>query len=271
MARLRFTILGCGASPGVPRITGDWGECDPGEPRNSRTRSSALVERIGDEGTTRVLIDSGPDVRVQLIAARVTELHAVVYTHSHADHVHGIDDLRAFWMTMHKPLMIYSDDETQLRLDQGFGYCFWSPPDSPYPPFLVRTAIRAGDAFTIDGPGGPLDLLPVEQIHGTISSLGVRVGPLAYSCDFNDLPPDTCAALGGLELWVMGALRRRPHPSHSSLSEAIEWIARIAPKRAVLTHMTNELDYQTLRRELPPSILPAYDGLSFEFELPAAG
>jgi phosphoribosyl 1,2-cyclic phosphate phosphodiesterase len=269
MARLRFTILGCGASPGVPRINGDWGECDPNEPKNYRTRASALIERFGDDDdVTRVLIDTGPDLRAQLIAANVHELHAVIYTHAHADHVHGIDDLRAFWMATHRQLPVYSDDDTQSRLEQGFGYCFAAPVGSPYPPFLTRTAIRAGHAFTINGPGGRLTIEPFAQVHGDIQSLGLRVGPVAYSCDFNDLPPDSIATLHGLDVWVLDALRRRPHPSHASLGEALGWITRIAPQRAVLTHMTNELDYQTLLRELPPAVTPAFDGISFEFDLP---
>jgi len=268
MPRLKFTVLGCGASPGVPRITGDWGACDPAEPKNRRTRSAALFELFDDSNNvTSVLVDTGPDIRAQLIAAGVRTLDAVVYTHSHADHVHGIDDLRAFWMAMGRPLPIYSDDETQERLEQGFGYCFHAPPDSPYPPFLVRNAIRPGEAFAVTGAGGALDVLPLAQTHGPIRSLGIRVGPVAYSCDFNDLPPATLAELGGLDVWVLGALRRRPHPSHASLDEAIDWVARVKPKRAALTHMTNELDYQTLAAELPPGIVPAYDGISFDFEL----
>ena len=270
MARLRFTVLGCGASPGVPRITGDWGECDPDEPRNMRSRSAALVEMFGDDDdATRVLIDSGPDIRSQLIGAGITSIDAVMYTHPHADHVHGIDDLRAFWMATHRALPIYSDDETQERLEQGFGYCFRAPADSPYPPFLVRSAIRAGERFVVNGAGGALSLLPLAQVHGNITSLGVRVGPVAYSCDFNDLPVETVDALAGLDLWVVGALRRRRHPSHASLSEALDWISAVDPKSAVLTHMTNELDYKTLLDELPATTIPAYDGISFDFEIPS--
>ena len=268
MARYRFTILGCGASPGVPRINGDWGACDPAEPRNRRTRCAAMIERFDEAGgTTRVIIDTGPDIRAQILAAGVEAINGVVYSHSHADHVHGIDDLRAFWMITRQPVTIYSDDATQHRLDDGFGYCFAAPPGSPYPPFLLRRRIRAGEPFTIDGPGGPVTLAPLDQVHGDIRSLGFRIGPLAYSCDFNDLPAETVTSLGGLEFWILGALRYKPHPSHCSLDEALEWTRRIRPRRAVLTHMTNELDYATLRHELPAGVEPAYDGISFDFAI----
>lgn len=270
MPRLRFTILGCGASPGVPQITGDWGACDPAEPRNRRSRCSALVELFGDgQRPTRVVIDTGPDLRTQLLAAGVDEIDGVAYTHPHADHVHGIDDLRGYWVSDggKEPIRIYSDDHTQERLLQGFGYCFAAPPGSAYPPFLVRTRIVAGTPFTIDGPGGTLTLEPYDQAHGDIRSIGYRIGPVAYSCDFNDLPPESEAVIAGAEIWILDALRHRPHPSHTSLSQAIDWIDRVKPKLGVLTHMTNELDYRTLHRSLPAHIEPAYDGMAFEFVL----
>lgn len=267
MARLRFTILGCGASPGTPRINGDWGNCDPAEPRNRRTRCSALFERfgIGDE-PTRVLIDSGPDLRAQLLAAGTSRLDAVVYTHAHADHVHGIDDLRSFWMVTRRLLPVYSDDATQKRLNEGFGYCFRTPPGSVYPPFLRRHRIGQGEPIRIDGPGGRITLLPFRQEHGEIHSYGFRAGPVAYSCDISAIPVESLPALDGLDLWVVDALRHRPHPSHLSISQALDWISRIAPRRAVLTHMTNDLDYATLRRDLPPGVEPAFDGMSFDFD-----
>ncbi|MGD9740208.1 MAG: MBL fold metallo-hydrolase [Bauldia sp.] len=273
MARLRFTILGCGASPGVPRISGDWGACDPSEPRNRRTRCSALIELFGDgERPTRVVIDTGPDLRNQLLAAAVEAIDGVVYTHPHADHVHGIDDLRGYWINDggRRTVPIYSDDATQQRLEEGFGYCFRAPPGSTYPPFLSRTRITPGVPFTIDGPGGPVAILPFDQIHGDIRSLGLRVGPIAYSCDFNDLPPESVATLGGLDVWILDALRERPHPSHCSVQEALAFVERLKPRRGIFTHMTNELDYRSLHRSLPANVEPAYDGMSFELAVEPA-
>jgi phosphoribosyl 1,2-cyclic phosphate phosphodiesterase len=272
MARHRFTILGCGASPGVPRINGDWGACDPAEPRNRRLRCSVMIERWHSDGgpPTRVVIDTGPDFREQMLRARAESIDGVVYSHSHADHVHGIDDLRQYWMTLRRPITIYSDDTTQQRLDEGFGYCFAAPEGSPYPPFLLRRRIAAVDRFTVTGPGGPIAIEPLDQEHGESRSLGFRIGPVAYSCDFNDLPPETARRLAGIETWVLGALRPKPHPSHCSVDEAKAWVARIAPRRAIFTHMTADLDYATLSRDLPPGVEPAYDGLAFEFDVEVA-
>jgi len=267
-ATLRFTILGCGASPGVPRINGDWGACDPAEPRNRRTRSAALVELLGDgKRPTRVVIDTGPDLRSQLIAAGVDAIDGVVYTHAHADHVHGIDDLRTFWMVQRQPVQVYTDDATQRRLDDAFGYCFRTQPGSSYPSFLVRNRIEPGTPIKVRGPSGAIALLPFEQTHGDIISVGYRIGPIAYSCDFNDIPEHSLPPLRDLDLWVLDALRHRPHPSHCTMEEAVAWVERITPKRAWLTHMTNDLDYQTLTDTLPDHIRPAYDGLSVDVEI----
>jgi phosphoribosyl 1,2-cyclic phosphate phosphodiesterase len=226
-----------------------------------------MVERW-DRGPapTRVVIDTGPDFRAQMLAAKADSIDGVVYSHSHADHVHGIDDLRPYWMVLRRPIPIYSDDETQRRLDDGFGYCFAAPAGSPYPPFLSRRRIAAGRPFTIDGPGGPIAIEPFDQQHGDIRSLGFRIGSLAYSCDFNDLPGAAQEALEGVEIWVLGALRPKPHPSHCSLDEALAWVERLRPRRAILTHMTADLDYASLRRDLPAGVDPAFDGLSVEFD-----
>lgn len=264
MTGLKVTILGCGSSPGVPRIGNDWGACDPNEPKNRRTRCSILIERADGGGVTRVLVDTGPDVRAQLLAAGVNSIDGVVYTHGHADHVHGIDDLRAFWQNTHRLVDVYADASTMARLMQAFGYCFATAPGSFYPPILKHHPIEAGRALTIDGPGGRIALMPFRQIHGDIETLGLRVGGLAYSCDVSDLPDEALTTLAGLDVWIVDALRYKPHPSHFSLDEAVAWIGRVKPRRAVLTHMHIDLDYATLRRDLPAGIEPAFDGMTLE-------
>lgn len=263
---LRFTILGCGASPGVPRIGNDWGACDPNEPRNNRTRCSLLIDRIGDDPDrpTRVLVDTGPDMRQQLLAARVNFLDAVVYTHAHADHIHGIDDLRAFSQNTRKLVDVHSDAATAERLFAAFGYCFRTAPGGAYPPILKHHEINAGRPLTIAGAGGPLTLMPFRQVHGDIDSLGFRVGGLAYSCDVSNVPDESLDALAGLDVWIVDALYRRHHPSHFNVDDALKWIARVRPKRAILTHLHSDLDYATLKRELPAGVEPAYDGMVVE-------
>jgi phosphoribosyl 1,2-cyclic phosphate phosphodiesterase len=265
---LTVTILGSGSSAGVPRPALGWGACDPKNPKNRRRRCSLLVQRISSHGrTTNVLVDTSPDLREQALAAGVGELDGVLYMHPHADHIHGIDDLRGFVMNMHRRVDIYADSTTMDRLLSGFGYCFATPTGSEYPPLVNGHLIAAGEPVTIEGKGGALTALPITQIHGRINSLAFRVGGLAYSPDVSGLDAEAERLLADLDVWIVDALRPRPHPSHFSLSEAIEWIERINPKRSILTHMHVDLDYDTLRRELPPSIEPAYDGMIIE--LPA--
>jgi len=265
MARLRFTILGCGSSGGVPRLGGLWGDCDPDEPRNTRRRCSLLIERIAEAGTTTVLIDTSPDLRAQLLDAGVGQLHGVVYTHAHADHTHGLDDLRMIVINMRKRLPVHADGPTQNDLISRFGYAFVQPEGSDYPPILDLHAI-AGDV-TIDGPGGPITLMPFEVAHGNIDSLGFRVNDVAYLPDVSDLPPEARAALQGLDCWIVDALRRAPHPSHTHLEKTLDWIAQIAPRRAVLTNMHIDLDYRTIDAETPDHVTPAYDGMQIDTEI----
>ncbi|WP_137701514.1 MBL fold metallo-hydrolase [Marimonas lutisalis] len=259
MAELRFTILGCGSSGGVPRLGGHWGECDPSNPKNTRRRCSMLVERIDGNGVTRVLIDTSPDLRSQLLDAAVGELDGVVYTHSHADHVHGLDDLRMIVFNMRRRLPVWADGDTQNDLYSRFGYAFVQPEDSPYPPILDMHTIR-GDV-TIDGAGGAVTLLPFKVNHGSIDALGFRIGDLAYLPDVAQMTEEAWAAVGGLEYWILDTLRRAPHPTHSHLEQSLDWIARAAPKRAVLTNMHIDLDYATVDAETPEHITPAYDGM----------
>lgn len=258
-----FRILGCGSSGGVPRLGGDWGACDPAEPRNARTRCSALVTRQGPKGTTRVLIDTSPDLRQQLLAAGVGQLDAVLYTHPHADHLHGIDDLRMIVFNMRTRLPVWADEPTSQRLLESFGYAFETPPGSGYPP--ICTLHRIDGPVTVDGAGGPLTFAPFEVEHGNIPALGFRVGDLAYLPDVSAIPDAAWPALADLGCWVLDALRYKPHPTHAHLDQALDWIARAAPALAVTTNMHVDLDYATLSRDLPPGVVPAHDGLEIAF------
>ncbi len=261
--RVRATILGCGSSGGVPRIGNDWGDCDPTDPKNRRRRCSLLIEgtSAGAPGVTRVVIDTGADLREQLLAADVDALDAVLYTHAHADHIHGIDDLRVLAIASHRRVPVYYDAETGRRLYEAFSYCFKTPPGSGYPPILDGHVIEAGHDVVIDGQGGSLTFTPFNQVHGDIMSLGFRIGNLAYSCDLSDVPDASLPALTGLDVWIVDALRYKPHPSHFSLEDAMRWVDRMAPKQAVLTNLHIDLDYKKLDAETPANVAPAYDGM----------
>lgn len=256
-----WTILGCGSSGGVPRVGSGWGACDPANPRNRRRRCSALVEKRGEHGMTRVLVDTSPDVREQLLQANVTALDGVVITHEHADHTHGIDDLRALVIHMRRRIQMYMDDVTADLLQQRFSYCFETPPGSDYPPIIDSRRIRAGEPFEIEGAGGALKFLPIRLHHGGIDALGLRVNATVYSPDVNGIPAESLDHLRNLDLWIVDALRIIPHPTHFSLAETLAWIDRLQPKRAVLTNLHTDLDYAKLSSELPPHIEPAFDGL----------
>ncbi len=261
----RFTILGCGSSAGVPRIGPDWGDCDPQNPKNRRRRCSMLVERVSASGTTRALIDTGPDLREQLLAANVDKLDGVVYTHAHADHVHGVDDLRVVVYNVKQRLKVYADGPTANALIARFGYVFVQPEGSAYPPILDLHNI--GGPFTISGAGGDIVLDPFEVQHGRIDALGFRIGGLAYLPDVSEMYEESWAAVQGIDIWVLDALRRAPHPTHVHLDKAVEWIAQASPKRAVLTNMHVDLDFEKVASETPENITPAYDGMVLE--LPA--
>lgn len=269
-ARRRFTILGCGSSPGVPRITGDWGACDPQNPKNRRTRAAFLVQQTSEDGgVTSVVIDTGPDFRQQMVAAGgITNIDAVLYTHAHADHLHGMDDIRGFVLHNRRQVPIYADAYTMERIWDGFRYCLETPPGSFYPPIVTANIIEDLDTkFHVDGAGGRLDFLPLLQKHGSIHSLGFRIGNVAYCSDVSDFPDETIGKLAGLDLLIIDTLQYKFHPSHLSLEQSLDWIARLAPKRAVLTHMHIPLDYDTVMAETPDHIEPGYDQMSIEFDM----
>jgi len=262
---LRFTILGCGSSGGVPRIGNRWGACDPDEPRNRRRRCSLLVQRINERGElTTVLIDTSPDMRMQLLDADVGWLDAVVFTHEHADHIHGIDDLRVVALNGGARVQTWADERTAARLRAGFGYCFEQAPGSDYPSICDLNIIEPTKSVRINGAGGPIELQPFEQIHGSIRSLGFRIGGLAYSSDLNDLPNESLSALDDLDVGIVDALRHTTHPSHLSLNETLAWIEKVNPRLSYLTNMHIDLDYATLRDTLPANVKPAHDGLVIE-------
>ncbi len=263
---MKVTILGCGSSGGVPRIGGVWGACDPGEPKNRRSRCSLLVRQGQAPETTTVLVDTSPDMRAQLLAAGVGDLQAVLYTHDHADQTHGIDDLRMVAINMRQRIPVYADESTQRRLRERFGYCFTQSPGSPYPPILdMRDLPPPGQEGRIEGPGGAIAFVPFAQDHGSMMSLGFRFGPVAYSSDLVALPEESFDVLDGVECWIVDALRYDPHPTHAHLALTLDWLARVKPKRGILTNLHIDMDYQTLKRQLPEGIEPAYDGMELEF------
>lgn len=258
---LHFTLLGCGSSPGVPRPNGDWGNCDPTNPKNRRSRPSLLVERHGDGGVTRVIIDTGPDFREQMIKAEAFSLDGVLYTHSHADHVHGCDDLRSFFLDRRARIPTYANHETQTRLNEAFGYIFEQPEGSNYPALAKAHIVKAGDEITIEGKGGAITAQCFDLVHGDITILGYRIEGLAYCTDVSHIPNETRPSLQNLDILIIDALQYREHPSHLSVDQAITEIAILQPKHAVLTHMHVPLDYEILRNALPDGIEPGFDGM----------
>ncbi len=258
-SELRFTILGCGSSGGVPRLGGHWGDCDPGDPRNTRRRCSVLIERVSQQGITRVLVDTSPDLRAQLLDQNIGTLDAVAYTHAHADHVHGIDDLRMIVFNMRARLPVWADAPTRASLLDRFGYAFIQPEGSTYPPILDMNDIDG--PFTITGAGGDITLTPFLVHHGGMDALGFRVDDIAYLPDVKEIPDKVWPQLENLDCWILDALRRTPHPTHAHLAQSLEWIDRVQPRRAVLTNMHIDLDHATLDAETPDHITPAFDGM----------
>ena len=261
---LRLTILGCGSSGGVPRVGQGWGDCDPANPRNRRRRCSVLLERFGPAGATAVLVDTSPDLREQLLDAGVKRIDGVLLSHPHADHTHGIDDLRPLCLVMGRRLDIYMNELTSRIVSRGFSYVFQTPDGSSYPPMANELRLTAGKLCRIEGPGGAIEAMPFDLEHGEITALGLRFGALAYTPDVKRIPEASLPFLEGLDMWIIDALRYRPHPSHFSLDDALKWIERMRPRRAILTNLHTDLDYETLRASLPAHVTPAYDGMRVE-------
>ena len=270
---IQVTILGCGSSGGVPRFggpdgAGEWGACDPAEPKNRRTRCSILVRRrhkthgYQHDQTTNVLVDASPDMRAQLLAARCSRLDAALFTHDHADQCHGIDDLRVFALQMRRRVPVYIDMATAGELLRRFDYCFEQKPGSYYPPILEKIKPPpCGEVFAVDGPSDDIRVTAFLQRHGGVDSLGFRFGSVAYSSDVVDLPEESFAALEGVDTWIVDALQYKPHATHAHLDLTLEWIERVKPRRAVLTNLHVHMDYQTLKRSLPDGVEPAFDGM----------
>lgn len=256
------TILGCGSSAGVPRVGQGWGACDPDNPRNRRRRCSLLVERAAADGAkTIVVVDTCPDLRQQFLDAGVERLDAILMTHAHADHTHGIDDVRPLVQSMGRRIDIYMDEPTARIVRPSFAYIFETPPDSLYEPLLNEKRVVPGEKASLNGPGGAIDFVAFRLNHGEIDALGYRIGDMAYTPDLNGVPDESAGWLAGLDLWIVDALRQRRHSSHFCLKETLAAIARFAPRRAILTDLSSELDYDSLRRLTPPGVEIAHDGM----------
>lgn len=256
---IRATILGCGSSGGVPRIGGRWGACDPGNPKNRRRRCSLLVERESDEGVTQVLIDTGPDLVSQLLDAEVSTLDAVIYSHAHADHIHGIDDLRQLVYNARRRMPVWADQPTTEALSERFAYIFEAPEGSHYPPIADLNPIVG--PIIIEGPGGTITFHPFRVQHGGITALGFRIGGLVYLPDVSEIPEAAWPLIAGADQFIIDALRHDPHPSHASLPQAVEWILRSGCRQGVLTNMHIDMDYDQVMAQTPDHVIPAHDGM----------
>lgn len=264
---IKFTLLGTGSSGGVPRVGNQWGKCDPQNPKNRRRRCALLLELTSDTGTTSVLIDAGVDLREQLLSADVSHLDGVLLTHSHADHIFGLDDLRQLALVMKTPIPVHMDAKTAEIVLPAFGYIFHQAPTSSYPAFCTHMDIHHEELTCIEGSGGAIEFQPLVVEHGDIHALGFRMGDIAYLPDMKRLAnSNSLKALENLDVLIVDCLREIDHPAHLSLSESLAFIEQINPRRAVLTNMHSDLDYQALLERLPKHIVPGFDG--FQLELP---
>ncbi len=266
MTNTRLTFLGCGSSGGVPRLGGLWGACDPDNPKNHRRRCSVMIEKDGPEGTTRVVIDTSPDFRAQMLGENIGLLDGVIYTHAHADHVHGIDDLRMIVFNRKSRLPVWADEPTSEALLARFEYAFVQAEGSTYPPILELNPIDG--PVTISGAGGDLTFEPFRVAHGGITALGFRIADLVYLPDVSDMDDAGWKAVEDLDVWVLDALRYDPHPTHIHYERALEWMERARPKRGIFTNMHIDLDWQTVQSDTPDYIDAAYDGMVVPFTTP---
>ena len=263
MGELVITILGCGSSGGVPRLGGIWGNCDPKNPKNFRKRCSLLVQRIENKSVTSVLIDTTPDMRQQLLDTNIGQLDAVIYTHEHADHLHGLDDLRMIVINMQKRLQVYASKQTKKSILGRFEYAFKTPVGSPYPPILDMNDLPK--TLQLHGPGGTIDFTTFDVEHGNILVSAIKVNNILYTPDISALKNDD--EIKNLDYWILDSLRYKPHPSHINLEEALELINKYKPKRSILTNLHVDLDYTTLLNETPDNVVPAHDGLQIKFKV----
>jgi len=257
MGELRFTILGCGSSGGVPRLGGHWGNCDPNNVKNFRKRCSLLIQRFENNNVTNVLIDTTPDMRQQLLDAKIGKLDAVIYTHEHADHLHGLDDLRMIVINMQKRLPVFASKQTKNSILERFGYAFKTPKGSPYPPILDMNDLP--ETLEIQGAGGPIKFTSFDVDHGNILVSAIKVNDVLYTPDISTVRNDT--ELRDLDYWILDSLRYKPHPSHVNLEQALGLIDRYKPKKAILTHMGHWLDYNELKNKCPNNVEPGIDGM----------
>ncbi|HEY1752417.1 MAG TPA: MBL fold metallo-hydrolase [Caulobacteraceae bacterium] len=260
--KLEVTILGCGSSGGVPRADGNWGACDPADPRNRRDRCSMMIRRLSQEGPERwttIVVDASPEFRLQTAAAGAKRLDALLLTHDHADQAHGIDDIRAFAMRQRARIPCHVDPVTRATMERRFGYIFTGEKGYPAIADLVDIPPH-GEPWRVDGPSGAIPVATFDQDHGEIRSVGYRFGPVAYSSDVLALDDAAFAAMAGVELWIVDALRYTPHPTHAHVERTLGWIERLRPRRAILTNLHIDLDYAELSGRLPPGVEPAVDG-----------
>lgn len=280
--KLRAILLGSGCSMGVPRLggadgRGDWGACDPNEPRNLRTRCSLIVQRAHSQDgwdtphLTTILVDTAPELRLQLLRESIARIDAVLISHDHADQTHGIDDVRPLCYRAQRPLPMHFDPVCAPALLERFAYCFVGHSQTSYPPILHPLAFRSGDTFSVDGPSGVIPVQTIEQTHGAVMSTGFIFGAeggIAYSPDVNLLSDDALMRLSGVDLWIVDCLRYAPHPSHAHLAMTLEWIAQVRPTRAVLTNLHGDLDYRALTAQVPRGVEVGFDGLRAEVTVP---